>query len=575
MSRDRNRGRHGPTQACVVFAVACLLVAAAGPAVSATSPDASGGPGTAGDAPPSATDADGRVDGHDAALNMTVTISRAGPERLRVRLTFAGSTADRFAIADPEWLAPVRTDGYIRDPGKAWGWRGGGTPPEFVYTVDEAVAEDVQIEDGWATADIDAITPEVGVEGGIRSTVRADDGYATGEFALLGAYDTAETRGRDAPVTAVVSTAAGDVDADAAARTLANVTRSLDVGGDPEPTTMIVVPAAYEPAAGRADGNTFLIRGNATQDGLMAHEYLHTRQEFDTDDDMEWFVESSAFYYQSLIPYNRGTIGWEEFERRTAPRGAEIVLAENTSYGAAARGIPVLAALDRRLRDATNNSRTLADVHARLNGYETVDYATLRAEVVAVAGSATGEWLDNRVRGSAPVADPEPGQYVPADWRPDLEERVLVCAGGEWTPAVEAAPLRADTPVDVAYTGPGALQLESDYRTLDRRAGTCDRDALGRLPGPAGNDVVTVAATSDLRFVVERYYHDGNRTLAVAVAAPTPTVDASDDGNTDSGPGKTPMSTSGSEGTPTSTPGFGLLPALAGVAVAVIVRLRT
>ena len=565
MFRGRCRVRRELMRLSAAFVAACLIVAAA-PAVTATPSAAVEVTGSvSGDTQPSAIDADGRSDGHDSVLNVTATVSRAGPERLRVRLTFAGSTADRFVIGDPGWMGPVKTDGYTRDPGEAWGWRGSGTPPAFVYTVDEAVAEDVQIENGWATADINAITPEVGVEGELRSAVRADRGYTTKEFALLGPHETAETRGREAPVTAVVSADTEDVDAESAVRTLANVTRSLDVGGDPQPTTMIVVPAEYEPASGRADGNTFLIRANATEDGLMAHEYLHTRQEFDTERDMEWFVESSAFYYHALVPYNRGTIGWEEFERRITPRGAETVLTENTSYGGAIRGTPVLAALDREIRESTNNTRTLSDVYSRLNGHATLDYATFRTEVTAVAGPAVGGWLDARVRGTTPVADPKPGQYVPAGWDPALEERLLICADGEWTPAVEAAPLSADTPIDVVYTGPGALRLESDYRTLNRRAGTCDRDALGRTPGPGANGVATIVAASDLRFTAERHYHEGNRTLDIAVATPTPTpTTTADTPNRESDPTTT-----------NSTPGFGVVSALVGIFVAVLARLGT
>jgi hypothetical protein len=57
-----------------------------------------------------------------------------------------------------------------------------------------------------------------------------------------------------------------------------------------------------------AGDRNLLIRGDAVWDGLMTHEYLHTRQEFETAADMEWFLEGSAFYY--TVGQKYGIISW-------------------------------------------------------------------------------------------------------------------------------------------------------------------------------------------------------------------------------------------------------------------------
>lgn len=509
----------------------------------------------------------------EQGLNYTTTVSRAGTDRLRVRLSFDGPAVDAFSIhlsVVDETGSPevVRHDGYVRQSEGVWQWQGTGTPSEFVYTVSENVSQDAHVGETWAMAPLREIAPGIVYEGESRGTVRAATGYVSDDIVLLGEYTTATAAGRESTLTVVVSGAVDDdVNGTAALDTFVDVTHRLDVGGDPANTTMFVVPPFQQGRYGVSWNRTFLIRGDAVWDGLIAHEYLHTRQEFEAGADMKWFVESSAFYYHALVPYRRGTMGWERFSDRTRPTTASLVLTETTEYESYRRGTPVLAALDRRIREATNNTRTLEDVYRRLNDQERLTYEGFRADVTAVAGPELGPWLDAHVNGTEPVRPPEPGQFVPKGWRPNLDERLLVCRGGTWKPAATAGPVAAAEPVDVIYTGAGAVRAQGEYELADARAGSCDRDPLGRIPGPGENGVVTVVPESNLTFVADTYYRAGNATVSLRVSETAGATGAS--GPETKRATATTTASQRSTGTPVATTagrgtGFGVVAALVG-----------
>jgi len=540
----------------------CLVVVVPGPAVAADATTSGVHPGI--ETEPAAD--------HGERLNVTADVSRAGPDRLRVRLTFADSTVSAFGIYTGETDESVtitveKADGFRRNSDESWVWRGDGTPPEFVYTVRADANEYVQINETWAFGSDDALLPGFGYDGEKRVQLAAENGYATDEYVLLGEYTDAKATGRESHLTAVVSAAArDDIEAAETVETLAGVTRTLDVGGDPANTTMFVVPGSYSGPFGVGGDRSFVIRGDAVWDGLMTHEFLHTRQEFDTAAEMEWFVESSAFYYMALAPYNRGTMDWGEFERRVTLDSKNVALTGATSYAdAQTRGPRVLAALDRRIREATDNTRTLEDVYRRLNERERLTYERFRTDVIAVAGPELGPWLDAHVDGSESVAPPEPGQFVPRGWQPALGERVLVCRDGEWVRAAETGPLAAGTPVDIIYTGPGLVTSRGPSRLTERRAGACSRGTLGRIAGPGANEIMTVVPRSPLTFVADTYYRSENGTITLRVErTPTPTSSPTT-ARTD-----TPTSTAVRTDTPTrptggAGDGFGVVTVLVGV----------
>jgi hypothetical protein len=154
---------------------------------------------------------------------------------------------------------------------------------------------------------------------------------------------------------------------------------------------------------------------------LWVHEYVHTRQNFTLGDRMAWFREASASYYASLLAVRQGVDGREGFEafveRLHGDAAASATLADRSSWPTARtpyeKGQRVLAALDVRIRNATERNRTLQDVFRRLNAHDgSVEYEDFRAVVANVSGQSPDDWLDSHVAGPAGVDPPErPGAW--------------------------------------------------------------------------------------------------------------------------------------------------------------------
>jgi len=545
------------------LAVLALLVLAAGnaganPAGNATGSDLDG--------------ADGDLD--MAGLTATVSVSLADGEAVEVSVSFTGSDGRPVGIRPPERASVTDPNGFEEVEEGAWAWRGDGTVPQFNYTIDaDTFAERDEhgsggdrsfVGDGWAVLDRDDVEPDVGYRGSVRTRPAAPAGYAGSEYALLDDYETATANGADGPLTVVVADSARPERSPGEIADLpATVTRQLNVSDEPQATTLFVVPAGYDRAFGFADGDELAVRGDSVWDGLLTHEYLHTRQDFETAGDMEWFVEGSAFYFMALGPYQHGSMEWEQFQRRTTPAGSEVVLTNNESYTAAARrGAPVLMGLDRRIRDATNNTRTLADVHRRLTDHERIDYEGFAANVTAVAGTDLRPWLDRHVDGNATVSPPAPGEFVPGGWTPAPGEHLYQCRDGTWQPLRE--PLEVGEPTAVAYTGFGDLRFDGQRRALDGGDMACSTGALPRDPVGPDAGVYTVVPDTDLTATVDYAYGPPGADTVEAVEATADDADARGQADDDGAAAET--SGSGSSG-----PGFGAVAALVAVAGGVLI----
>lgn len=527
-------------------------------------------------------------------LNVTATVTQAEvPGHFRVDLDFTGSNTTTLVFEELPTMEPIETRGYTRD-GEYWVWRGNGTPPAFSYTLDEEADRYHHVTETWAVGDVRDVLPEFVASGSETRHVTVPQGWANDEVLLLGEYTTANASGADGPLTAVVSNATREtVTANQSVQTLADVTRALNVSTERQNTKMVIVPDTYSGPFGFGLNDTFLIRGDAVWDGLMTHEYLHTRQAFETGPEMRWFVEGSAFYYMALIPHYRGTMEWDEFSRRTSPFEPfePVVLTENQTYTAAqARGPPVLAALDRRIRVATHNERTLEDVYRRLNRQERLTYERFRETVTDVAGPALADWLDRYVDGTATPDPVERGQFVPSGWEPAPDRHLWVCEDGHWATVDAADHVVAGEQFDVAYTGFGDLTVSDEVTFHDERAGVCDREAL-RAVGEAAPRLYSVSASSSFSVTVDQYYD------AEAVSATVPVEEraSSATGTTPAESGDTETAdataTPAGDGTATGTartatangtttpgasgPGFGVVGVLVALACTVGLRVRS
>jgi hypothetical protein len=164
----------------------------------------------------------------------------------------------------------------------------------------------------------------------------------------------------------------------------------------------------------------------------------------------------------------------------------------------------VLAALDRRIREATNGSRTLQDLVRRMNAHEgDVTDADFREMAAATAGTPQDDWFDANVGGSALPPRPDPDAY-PARNVSLAPAAVEYERDGTWT-AVGDGPLPAGIPLRVRHPTAGVVV---------RPAG--DAAALN----VSGGDPATVRLPAgEARLVVRTFYGDRSRTLSVNTSA--------------------------------------------------------
>ncbi|MFB6118560.1 hypothetical protein [Halosegnis sp.] len=241
-----------------------------------------------------------------------------------------------------------------------------------------------------------------------------------GDILYLGAHTTHERTVDGQRQVLVVPATAEGVAVTATLDALASARQRLATAPGAEPVYAIALPAGVETAAaGRADGNAFWVAADARRDGTTwVHEYLHTQQRFRHDDATVWFTEGSADHFADLYAYYDGRQSFEQFRAATTTDEDALVVLSALSaprQGAYTKGQRVAAALDQRIRNATDGARSLRDVVARLNadgGELTNERIRLAAE--AVAGGSLNSWFDTYVDGAAvPDLPATPSSYRP------------------------------------------------------------------------------------------------------------------------------------------------------------------
>lgn len=225
---------------------------------------------------------------------------------------------------------------------------------------------------------------------------------------VTGGVESATRSGRVGEVKVVKPVSLTDVEnPESTTKTFAELTRLLNLSQSDQDTALVLVPPEDAKAAGWATGNTFCLSGQSRYiwDGLIVHEYVHTRQDFSVSSDMHWIVEASAFYYMAIVPYQRGTMSEQRASERVySDRGGVLTTSED--YGLyAARGPTVLAALDHEIRDRTDGSKTLENVLQEMNKQnQDVTYSRFKDIVADVAGERLDSWLDKRVDGDTSIS---------------------------------------------------------------------------------------------------------------------------------------------------------------------------
>ncbi|WP_255151123.1 Ig-like domain repeat protein [Halorarius halobius] len=502
------------------------------------------------------------ADAGSAAANATVTgpgtldrtftasLTPAEPGEIRVELRYTvpeGVTT--LSTRLPEDATVRSTDGFQRRSGNTYSWTRTTDRPTVTYdlAVNRTVTRGIEGEATGGYLYVDAgpwaITPAprsgVTYSGtGTRPELVTEyaftgSGATSGDMLYLGPYEEHRQSAAGQRFRLVVPAAAEMASPpDAVLGSVTDAAESLSVGPrDPE-VVAIAAPTSVEWGStglqrGESDFWVLATRGVDAPGNVWVHEYVHTQQAYRTTDAAEWTVEGFADYYAALLTYQQGRIDYDRY-RRHLERGQRFdgsVLAEPETWGDVLvpydKGALVAAALDRRIRLATDGGGSLQGVVRRLNG--SADQSDLLAAVDAVGGDDSREYARRHTETDA----------VPETWS---RQQHRAAFGGdraafayEFVPPYErSGPYRTDaagaTPtvvvgeslrlrVAVENTGGAAGEYEAVLRANGRRVAT----RTGRLQ-PGGRDVLAFdrrfASPEDVRFTVAR------ATERVSVRAP-------------------------------------------------------
>jgi predicted transcriptional regulator len=245
-------------------------------------------------------------------------------------------------------------------------------------------------------------------------------------FAYLGPYERHTVRAGTETFEIVVSNDTDpDRSIDSMADALSQSSGMLDVGAESDSVAAFVVTDPIR-RGGLASGvNQDLW---VHEDGLepprtvLRHEYVHTRQDFNASEAVEWTVEAEADYYGPLLALKQGAIEYHDFHASLAGADEafpEVVLAEpetwRGSFADYELGSLVVANLDREIRAASGGSGSYEDVlrvkndHGREAEITDSEYEGILTDA---AGVDLGTYLDRHVRTTAGSIDvPAPTVY--------------------------------------------------------------------------------------------------------------------------------------------------------------------
>ena len=384
----------------------------------------------------SGADSDAEMQSDPPVINATYAFERnPDPGVVTVRVTYdvpesitglevnpAARNVSRVTITD--------ATGFVEGPeGDRWRWEEDESTVEapsvrMRYAVNESsdVFDGLNYVDTGAWALLDPPRPVLssyrssGAEAAFdRTTAIADgeSGYATPGMVCLGQYGQTNGTEQGQEFVVVTPAAATRVNTSAVLDTLGAANRLYDVPGRDEQVVVFAAPSPLREGGVRAsaDGvnrsrvdSIWVSSDSPADSSTYVHEYIHTRQAFETTGRMSWIVEAQASYYDELLPLYRGTITYREFhaEVSTAENATRRLAPENRTADALiadySKGARVLAALDAKIRTASGRTGSLADVFRRMNRHDgRVSYADFKGIVAAVSGRQFDGWLDRHL----------------------------------------------------------------------------------------------------------------------------------------------------------------------------------
>lgn len=330
----------------------------------------------------------------------------------------------RFEITLPSAVDITTTSGFNNREGR-WVWNKSNPQPKLAgtYRISDDDSEGAYYVDAgdWAITNAPARSSSWryrGLEPQLIKRCRVDgEGIASpdGAVVFLGNHEVVENSDPVQPLTLVVPAASKLAEPPSEIfEAVEHTSRYLDIGGYRRDVLMIAAAsdeAQWGPLGSQTGNSGFwtLDRCRLDKSGsTWIHEYVHTRQEPTFEESMEWFTEGSACYYAALCSIQLGNISFtegREFLKTSVDPDAVVRNPEtwNTTSTKYTKGRRVVAALDCKIRDHTNNSTDLRDVWRFLNRrYETAGYDEFLTalRMVVPSPSKVITWADRYVNGA-------------------------------------------------------------------------------------------------------------------------------------------------------------------------------
>ncbi|GCF13691.1 hypothetical protein Harman_16260 [Haloarcula mannanilytica] len=413
----------------------------------------------------------GTSDG-DGSIDARYTIEREPDQTGRVRVSATIDLPQHvtgLSVRTPAETTVLQADG-LRSDGERWRTTGDTETARLTYTVPVGL----ETTFGQRTADTDDWTLIARQEVSLRARWRwhvgprptwneslalapGQDGVAGTTAAYIGPHETATRTVEGDRITVIVPVSADlRPNRTAVLDSISHAKRASTAGTDHGHIRVFVAPnrlasGGYTPSNGESD--VIVNAGEPVRSpvNVWVHEYRHTRQTVETTPAMDWLGEGSADYHTAALTYGAGEISEQQFRGRiTTERHETADLTQPDSWdGPGAqydKGTRVIAAIDARIREATDSSRTFETVLERLfQQDEPITLALFAETVSAVAGTDLDGFVRQAVTGPAPA--------VPAD---ALTDPVPRGSGSADTTGREtnAAP--------IAEAGPATSNAETD-----------------------------------------------------------------------------------------------------------------
>ena len=386
---------------------------------------------------------------------------------------------DRVSTLKPELPSDVTvtgTTGFSRAQGSVYEWDGNTTTPRITFamavneTVDLSGPEGARGRYLFVDAGEWALFQRPGVPtswswrgaepvGITREQTAAGEGHVGEWMAYLGGVATRERTAHGQRFELVVPERASLSESpDAVLDSLASASDRMRVGDRDPVVNVFAAPTTTVRWGVRGlqygDRDMWVRDAEplATAENTWIHEYVHTRQSYETAPSARWTTEAFATYYAALLALDQGRVDFAAFREALRPGTvrpqSDAVLTEPRTWVNAAnylKGSLVSGTTDLRIRLATDGTRSLQSVFSAMNAHSgPVDARTVFESVGTVAG-------------------------------PEVRRATVTYAGTERTPDLWSADTHAEafasTPalVEVGIaTEPGALAVSGPYRNVTR-----------------------------------------------------------------------------------------------------------